>query len=157
VLRDPISIRQELLRRGMAPFEMVLEQAIDALGTNESERTPIVQARGGRAGFHPDVIANLVAMHRLNEAGARTLGGQPLTVAMIEAADPGFSFDAGARRVTRRRLARVLLALARLTDPTIERAARKHSCLLRMAQTLVQLDAPRARSHGRVGPFVFAR
>src|SRR5690606_19415223 len=124
VLRDPVALREELLRRGIGPVEVQLEQIVRALGTTAAERAPIVQARGARVGFHPDVIAHLVSGRRMSDGYARTLGGEPLTVAMIERADRGFSFDTVARRVARERLSRLLLALLHLSDPDDANAQR---------------------------------
>src|SRR5690606_31201937 len=106
VLRDPVALREELLRRGLAPAEQALERAVASRGPDDPARARIVAARRARVGFHPDVIEHLVASRQLPDAQARTLGGERLTVAMIEGADPGFSFDTVARRVARARLAR---------------------------------------------------
>lgn len=137
VLRDPVALREELLRRGLAPIERVLEGAVRAMGPDAAARAPIVSGRG----FHPDVVAHLVAARQLSDGQARTLGGEPITVAMIERADPGFSFDAVAKRVARERLSRLLLALLRLTDPDDRNAQRSSANLPpeRWLGTLVQL------------------
>lgn len=137
VLRDPVALREEMLRRGLAPIERVLEQAVRAMGPDAADRAPIVSGRG----FHPDVIAHLIAARQLSDTYARTLGGEPITVAMIERADPGFSFETVARRVARERLSRLLLALLRLTDPDNRDAQRASANLPpeRWLGTLVQL------------------
>src|SRR5690606_3988546 len=61
VLRDPVALREELLRRGLAPAEQALERAVASLGPDDPARARIVAARGARVGFHPDVIEHLVA------------------------------------------------------------------------------------------------
>lgn len=161
VLRDPVALREELLRRGLAPAEQALERAVMSLGPDDPARARIVQARGARVGFHPDVLQHLVASHQLSDSQARTLGGERLTVAMVEGADPGFSFDTVARRVARGRLARLLLALSRLADPDDANAQRVSAQLPpeRWLGTLVQLSMVRAADltdpWGR--PYVFRR
>jgi len=157
VLRDPTAMREELLRRGLGPYEVMLEQVVMQLGTTPAERAPFVQGRR----FHPQVIQHLVDAHRLNAHGARTLGGLPITVGMIESADPGFSFDVVARRVARVRLSKLLLALLNLSDPDSTNAQRASANLPpeRWLGTLVQLNMVQARDltdpWGR--PFVFRR
>ena len=147
ILRDPVSLREEMLRRGVTPFEITLERAVRELGSEPSARAPIVEARGGRSVFHPNVIANLVAARRLSASSAVTLGGEPLTVAMIEREDPGFSFDTVAKRVARERLSRLLMALLHLTDPDDTNAQRASANLPpeRWLGTLVQLGMVQAR------------
>lgn len=157
VLRDPTAQREELLRRGLGRYENLLEQTIAQLGPNARDRAPIVSGRS----FHPRVIEHLIGLHRLDARSARTLGGQPITVAMIEAADPGFSFDIAARRVARQRLSKLLLALLHLTDPDNQNAQRASANLPpeRWLGTLVQLSMVQAHDltdpWGR--PYVFRR
>jgi hypothetical protein len=147
VLRDPVALREELLRRGLAPVEQVLERVVSELGPDAASRDRLVEARGARVGFHRDVVQHLVSTRRLAESQARTLGGEPLTVAMVEGADPGFSFDTVAGRIARARLAKLLLALSRLADPD-DPAAQRASAQLppeRWLGTLVQLSMVQAR------------
>ncbi|MEZ4338677.1 MAG: MG2 domain-containing protein [Sandaracinaceae bacterium] len=157
VLRDPTALREELLRRGLAPYEMLLEQLVAQLGPVARDRAPIVQGRS----FHPQVIEHLIARHQLNARSARTLGGEPLTVAMIEGADPGFSFDIVARRVARQRLSRLLLALLHLSDPDNQNAQRASANLPpeRWLGTLVQLSMVQAQdlTDPWGHPYVFRR
>lgn len=142
VLRDPVALREELQRRGLGPVEQALERAVTQLGGDPAARAPIVRGRS----FHPDVVAYLVGARQLSSAQAQTLGGEPLTVAMIERADPGFSFDTVARRVARARLAKLLLALSRLADPDDSNAERASAALPpeRWLGTLVQLGMVQA-------------
>lgn len=161
VLRDPVARREELLRRGLAPITRALENAVTRLGSNTKARTGIVQARGNRISFHPDVVANLVAARNINDLQARTLGGEPLTLALLRRADPSFSFDTVARRVARARLVRLLQGLLRLADPDDPNAARASAGEPpeRWLSRLVQLGMIEAEAlvdpWGR--PFVFRR
>lgn len=137
VLRDPTALREELLRRGIGRFEMVLEQAVWRLGTNAEERAALIRGRA----FHPDAIANVAASQHLHPNSLLTLGGQPVTVAMIRAADPSFSLSTVGRRVARAKLSKLLLALVRLSDPDNPNAQRASANLPpeRWLGTLVRL------------------
>ncbi|MGE0784107.1 MAG: MG2 domain-containing protein [Sandaracinaceae bacterium] len=141
VLRDPVALREELVRRGITRYEVLLEHIVRGLAPDAAARAPYVVEAGGRVRFHRDVIAHLVANRQLTSDAALTLGGQPITVQMIEDADPGFDFDTVAKRVARERLARLLLALLRLTDPDQPGAQRASANLPpeRWLGTVVQL------------------
>ncbi|MFK7985224.1 MAG: MG2 domain-containing protein [Sandaracinaceae bacterium] len=147
ILRDPVALREEMLRRGLGPFEQRLEQLVRSLPTDTAARARIVSSRGSRSTFAPDVIQNLVADRQLSRSGTQTLGGRPITVAMIERADPGFSFDTVARRVARTRLSRLLMGLLRLTNPDDPNAQRASANLPpeRWLGTLVQLNIVNAQ------------
>lgn len=118
LFRDPVALRDELLRRGLVPAMMALEQALEGAVEDPRFAEGIVRRVGERwVGFEPGVIEELVRRGRLADELARALGGQRLTLAMLEDAELGFSFAAAARRVARRRLVRLIVALARFGDP----------------------------------------
>ncbi|MCC6876117.1 MAG: hypothetical protein IT378_17545, partial [Sandaracinaceae bacterium] len=144
VLRDPIAMRELYLRQQLGQVEMALERAVEGLGADPRERAPIVSS-GARVAFHPDVVAHLVRSHRLSDSLARTLGGQPIRADMIQAFDGAFTFDAVAKRVARRRLARLMQAVLRITDPDDPEAQRVSASLPpeRWLSTLVQLGVVR--------------
>lgn len=126
-LRDPVALRGELLRRGLAPAMSALERAVAALdGTPASERG-ILTRSGSRASFDLNVVETLVARQLLSDSQAKTLGDTRLTVAMLTQADPSFTFDNVARRIARARLVTLLVALSRFTNPDDENAARAAS------------------------------
>ncbi|WP_169791682.1 MG2 domain-containing protein [Sandaracinus amylolyticus] len=124
VLRDPIAAREELRRRGLAPVMHAIERAVAQLGSDRAARDALVRTSGTRVELRPDVVERVVAMHLLAPSQALTLGGQPLTLAMITAADPSFTFDRIARRVARERLVRLLVALTRFANPDDDAALR---------------------------------
>jgi len=107
--RDPWPRADELRTRAIAPVmravEEMLEEAVasDTLGE-------VTVGTGRSRQFRPDLLS-------LMSDPPITLGGEPMTVAMIEAADPSFTFDTVARRVARRRLVHVMAALAVYLDP----------------------------------------
>lgn len=124
VLRDPIMLRDEKLRRGIGATMMRLEQVVLALGATLESRRGMVSTRGGRTIFDPEIIENLVARNQLSGTGTETLGGGRMSVSMLTAADPSFTFDRVAHRVARLRLLRLMLAISRFANPDDANAAR---------------------------------
>jgi hypothetical protein len=116
VLRDPIAAREELLRRGLGQYMAALEQIVAGLGSDQEMRDQVTHRSGQRVDFAPNVIDWMVQQGNFSAEQAITLGGTPLTVAMLTQADPSFSFDSAARRVARSRLVRLLVALSSLTN-----------------------------------------
>ncbi len=109
VMRDPFPLSEELSRRGvgqvMNRMEEILTEAVaDGTLSDLAIRT------NGKSRFHPDVF---------DEFGEipRTLGEGELTLAMLHRADPAFTFDNVGRRVARRQLVGLLVALAYYLDP----------------------------------------
>jgi hypothetical protein len=114
LLRDPVGLREELYRRQLGPIMMQLEARVTALGVDQEARARLLRTNGRRVEFAPDVLAR---MHDEGYADWRTLGDEPMTVAMLTQADPSFSFDSVARRVARGRLVQLLVALAAYVNP----------------------------------------
>jgi hypothetical protein len=123
-LRDPVALRGELLRRGVALPMLALERALDALDGSEAARRGLVTQTASGIDFDSNAIASVIERGMLAPVHARTLGDTPLTIALLKQGDASFTFDTVARRVTRARLVRLLLALARLGNPDDENAAR---------------------------------
>ncbi len=121
LLRDPIGLREELFRRQLGPVMMQLEQRVEALGADQEARARLLRVNGRRVDFATDV---LVRMHEEGYGEHRTLGGELMTAAMLTQADPSFSFDAIARRVARRRLVHLLVAIAAFVNPQDSSAQR---------------------------------
>ncbi len=122
-LRDPVAQRDELARRQLGQIAAQLERFVDQRGRDPQLRRGFLVARGGRFDFDPEALATL---RRERAYAPDNLGGQPVSLAMVRAADPSFSFDTVARRLGRHRLVRLLVALSRLTstdDPEAARAA----------------------------------
>ncbi len=127
VLRDPISDREELLRRGIGSAMSTLESQVQQLGSDHELRDQITHANGHRVDFAPNVLDWMVTQGMLAQESLTTLGGQPMTVAMLTQADPSFTFDNVARRVARARLVHLLVSLSSLTNADDESALRASS------------------------------
>ncbi|MBI2895179.1 MAG: hypothetical protein HYY06_16615 [Deltaproteobacteria bacterium] len=108
-LRDPFPLADELRRRGIAPIMNQVEQMLDeALGADQLDEVTV--GRGAARRFRPDLLESL-------EEPAVTLGDAPLTIAMLHAADPSFTYESVARRVARRRLVELAVQLGSYLDP----------------------------------------
>jgi hypothetical protein len=123
-LRDPVALRGELLRRGVAIPMLALERALASLDGSAAARRGLVSGSESSIDFDANAIATVIERGMLAPVHARTLGDTPLSVALLKQADASFTFDTVARRVTRERLVSLLLALARLGNPDDENAAR---------------------------------
>lgn len=125
LLRDPIAMRENLLRTGITSTMAALENIVNEASGWDAEARARVIRPGSRPDFTPDALAVLEEMGYLSEP--LTLGGLPLTPAMLHDADASFSFDTVARRVARNRLVFLMLALSRLGNPDDASAARASS------------------------------
>jgi hypothetical protein len=106
VLRDPWPLARELERRGVAePMRAVEARLVEALA--EGSVDAITTGAGASRHFREDLF----------ELDLPTLGGDPMTPAILEAADPSFRFETVARRVARARLVLLMSALAAYLDP----------------------------------------
>lgn len=121
-LRDPLRLRDEMLRRTAGALMVRIEGLVNeeiALGPDD-ERSYTV--RGG--GFAPNLIARMIEQGTISVETAATLGGRPMTLAMLQSADPSFRFETVAARLCRARLAKLMLALMAFTNPDVPTAAR---------------------------------
>jgi len=117
VLRDPLRTRAELIRRGAAHAMVRLEQTVQQRVGSRDELEKLLVQRGNRWAFRDDAP-------EIARIGAKNLGGEEMTTAMLKSADPGFSFDSVGRRIARTQLVRLLVALRRLSNPDDQNAAR---------------------------------
>lgn len=123
LVRDAVGQRELFARRRLGAVMVDLERRIDAVGVDASARARWIRQVGSRLEFASDALERLGAETHVEY---RALGGRPLTVAMLAEADPSFTFDNVARRVARRRLVRLLVALAAFGNPS-DPAARRAS------------------------------
>lgn len=110
ILRDPW--RQRALYRSgrLALLFRALEEKVAEATEDELGLDRLTHVARGRRRFNAGVLQLLDRSGELGPEGARDLGGEPLTIARLQAMDRAFDFDAVARRVTRKRLVELLAA-----------------------------------------------
>ncbi len=129
LLRDPWRSQARFVEGRLALVFQAIERYV-AAAVPERIDDVAVQS-GGRWDFNAQILAAVADSGELGPEGATGLGGEDLTVASLRAFDSAFSYDTVARRITRERLFRLLVALrayvrqqgfdlpwARLGDPS---------------------------------------
>ncbi len=109
LLRDPYPLADELSRRGvgevMRQIERLLSEALD-----DGRLSELVARSGNRSNFRARIFEDF-------EEHPLSLGEGELTLPMLFAADPSFSYNNVGKRVARQRLVQLLVALAVYLDP----------------------------------------
>jgi hypothetical protein len=109
LLRDPWRARSRFVTGRLALIFHALEQYV---GNAIPERIDDVAVRGARGfTFNGQILESVAASGSLGPAGATGLGGEPLTIEQLQRFDPSLTYDNVARRITRERLFRLILAL----------------------------------------------
>ncbi|MEM9190154.1 MAG: hypothetical protein AAGF12_13300 [Myxococcota bacterium] len=108
ILRDPFRTRDRFVTGRLALLFRALEQHVAAAVPGRIEDVAVQRGRGFE--FNRQIIAGLEPSS-LGAEGSTGLGGEPLTIDRLEALDSAFRYDSVARRITRRRLFRLVLAL----------------------------------------------
>lgn len=109
LLRDPWRTRDRFVEGRLGLVFQALERAVEAnIPGNDIGQVAI--RRGDRLVFHRQVLATLQD-DALGAEGATGLGGDPLDLRTLQQLDRDVSFDSVARRMTRRRLLRLLVGL----------------------------------------------
>lgn len=109
VQRDPVRVRSRFVRGRLALVVRTIEQRLEeGIPTNIGD-VGVHTPRGWR--FNREALTAVIGEHLLSGPTPRTLGGEPLMLADLEAFDSAFTFDNMARRVTRKRLLALLIAL----------------------------------------------
>lgn len=158
-LRDPFKSRDELLRRQSGELMVAIADALSEEyarvglrdeddGDDDDGEEGEVEEQDDRlltstGGFPPDLVARLVRLGHLSEERVETLGGRPMTLAMLQSADPSFRAENVAARFCRGQLVRAMLTLLAYTDPDSEGGARALAGLppARWLSRLVELGA----------------
>ncbi len=109
MLRDPFPLGEELSRRGVGSIMRELEERLsDAL--DDGTLSEVATRSGTRSDFKKGILAEF-------DEHPLSLGQGKLTLAMLTASDSSFRYDNVGRRVARRRLIELLVALSVYLDP----------------------------------------
>lgn len=111
LLRDPWRAQARFLTGRLALLFRAVEQRV-AQAVPEHLDDVAVETNG-RWDFNAQIVASVAEGGGLGGEGATGLGGEPITVEALRAFDPAFTYDNVARRITRERLFRLLVALRR--------------------------------------------
>lgn len=110
VMRDPYPMADELSRRGIGEVMKQVEQML-ATALDEGRLNDVSTVRAGRKrGFKAGLLREI-------DDAPHTLGDGRLTIAMLTAADPSFTYNNIGARIARKRLVKLLVALAYYLDP----------------------------------------
>ncbi|HJL29963.1 MAG TPA: hypothetical protein RMI62_12890, partial [Polyangiaceae bacterium LLY-WYZ-15_(1-7)] len=108
LLRDPWRASSRFVEGRLALVFRAIEARVDQAVPEELDEVAVEER--GRFRFNRQLLASL-ASGSLGSEGATGLGGEPLTIERLEGLDRAFDYDHVARRITRKRLFKVLLAL----------------------------------------------
>lgn len=111
LLRDPWRAQSRFLTGRLALLFRAIEERV-ASAVPERIEDVAVQTNG-RWDFNAQIVASVADGGAVGGEGATGLGGEPITVEALRAFDPAFTYDNVARRITRERLFRLLVALRR--------------------------------------------
>ncbi|HEY3356406.1 MAG TPA: hypothetical protein VGQ83_24360, partial [Polyangia bacterium] len=107
LLRDPWRTRARLIRGRLGRLFRKVEQVVATHSSSDLELAAVHDR--GRWRLNREILAEAVS--GLDEQGLVGLDGAPLTIEVLEALDPAFVYDSVARRITRQRLLKLLVAL----------------------------------------------
>lgn len=107
LLRDPWRASHRFVQGRLALVFRAIEARVDAAVPEQLDEIAVIE--NGRFSFNRQLLASLTS--GLGSEGATGLGGEPLTIERLESLDRNFRYDAVARRITRRRLFKLLLAM----------------------------------------------
>jgi len=109
LLRDPWRSRARFVTGRLALIVRALEQYV---ATAIPERIDDVAVQGARGfTFNDQILASVAQSGQLGPEGATGLGGDALTIEQLQRFDRSLTYDNVARRITRERLFRLILAL----------------------------------------------
>ena len=109
LLRDPWRSRARFVTGRLALIFRALEGYVGESLPERMDDVAIATPRG--FDFNAQILESVAASGRLGPSGATGLGGDPLTIEQLRAFDPALTYDNVARRITRERLFRLILAL----------------------------------------------
>lgn len=109
LLRDPWRARARFVTGRLALIFRAIETAVARALPDRIDNVAV--RTGGRWDFNAEIVEAVSTAPTLGSAGATGLGGDPLTIEALQRFDPAFTYDNVARRITRERLFRLILAL----------------------------------------------
>lgn len=112
LLRDPWRTQARFVRGRIGNIMRAIESYVDAQIPEALQEVAVRHGRGWA--FNPEMLEPAIVNSSIGEEGVTTLDGEPLDFARLSALDPAFTYDSVARRITRRRLWRVMRGLAQL-------------------------------------------
>lgn len=110
LLRDPWRSQSRFVTGRLALVFSAVEQQV-AGAVPERIEDVAVETTPGHFDFNAQILSSIADSGLLGAEGATGLGGEDLTVAALRAFDGAFTYDNVARRVTRERLFRIMVAL----------------------------------------------
>lgn len=108
-LRDPYRLRARFVAGRLALLFRALESFVDQ--NVPGDESTVAHDRNGHREFNDAVLSAVASDGELGPEGATGLGGEPITIAQLRSIDSSFGYDAVARRVTRKRLFKLLLEM----------------------------------------------
>ncbi len=112
VLRDPLRARARFVEGRLALVLRTLEERIAEREPDALDEVAVQTPRGWA--FNRELLDALTGDPAFGPEGARGLDGLPLTMDALTALDPALTWDRMARRITRKRLFSLLIALRAL-------------------------------------------
>lgn len=111
LLRDPHRAESRFVTGRLALVFRAIEDYVAEKVPGHIDDVAVLE--NGRWRFNAQIFNAVADAGGLGGEGATGLGGEPLTTEALSALDPQFDYDAVARRITRQRLFRLLVALRR--------------------------------------------
>ena len=109
LLRDPWRSRARFVTGRLALIFQAIEQQVAGALPERMDDVAVHTNRGWE--FNSEIVEAVATSGSLGSGGATGLGGEPLTIEALQQLDRAFTYDNVARRITRERLFRLVLAL----------------------------------------------
>jgi hypothetical protein len=111
LLRDPWRARARFVGGRLGLLFRAVENAVERAVPGRQQDVATLGPRGFELS---ELLLESLDEEALGDGGATGLGGEPVSVAALLRLDPAFTYDNVARRITRKRLFRTLMALRQL-------------------------------------------
>lgn len=109
LLRDPWRSRARFVTGRLALIFQAIEREVAQALPDRIDDVAVRER--GRWTFNSEIVEAVASSDMLGGAGATGLGGEPLTIEALQSLDRAFTYDNVARRITRERLFRLIVAL----------------------------------------------